>query len=1094
MAFINTVVGLAAASLWGQKLGNATTNAVLAQINTTPGGFNAVLNEAYNRSFGSLSNPVLAEAFVNNLGLTGQARTDGLSAALSALNATVSTMRGQKLYETAQQFTQLTADPIYGSFARAFNATVAGAVAYSATPGTVDAALGFIPGANEFSLTQGQDNLTGTSGNDTFNAFIFDNSNTLQSGDRIDGGAGADRLFADMGGSQSFAVTPVTRSIETIVIRAESRANDSGDNNIATAGGRVLIDAERIEGETRYETNNSRADLLIEDVRIAATQITRDITVAMVQTDPGSVDFGLYFDQPSLRANTTSSASLTLEILDTQARFDGLAPLLNSPFDGFRFTLNGVAIQFTSSAFNDATTYDQLLVATNAMLASDPRTNGVVTASLGGSFTVAAPNGTPVSGTQLVLSATNATLLPGTWIATGGIPGLSATYTNQFVGSATSPDLITSTIVLDDVGRGATGGSLVVGSLAVTSGGVERFDITVERTSRLQNIDSTANFLKEVTLKNGATAGNLIVNGGTLDPSLPGAIKDAFGFNDVRLIDGSLMTGSVAFTAAVGPAAFAKYILLTDTDGNPAADNPSLPGKTTQRADFIYSGGSGGDTMTVTVDTTIASSNSSVQVGREDFSFRINGNAGNDAITFRMVDRANDGLAGGLGENWYVHQKALRNVTIDGGAGNDTIRTPGAGDVIILGGDGNDTIYVDNSGAQFGLPTGPGAVTNSNGFTVASALGERAMFVFNTLNSDGLPNATPADIAARNRNDFLSDANNNYNAGNGSLFRATVDVTYMGLTARAQLPLDVYRPTDLHVNQAIKNAINNNAVLNKLLVAEDGPGFSLVVRSLIDGVQVVGDLTVALTAAVATDLSVGVIQLALGSLDPTDTTPTAPELQLLLNAGATNFSNRGDYVTALANNDGTGGTSIAGGNSTTPSDNRVTPGAGDDVVVLGTTSAPGALESSNDRVVFSGSFGNDVIVNFQVGGAATGGDILDLTGVGFSVANGGTVVGALGAAAPGPATEATADNVLYVRVEDALTNEVAEIAALFINDAGNLTAKTWTYIAVDATGNLGKVYQLTDGSTTGGITAMLMGSIDLADVAWTALVPADNLG
>lgn len=1093
MSFINTVVGIAAASLWGQKLGNATTNAVLNQINTTPGGFNAVLNEAYNRAYGSLSNPVLAEAFVTNLGLTGAARTAGLAAALEALNATVSTLRGQKLYETAQNFTQLTADPVYGSFARAFNATVAGAVAYSATPGTVDAALGFIPGANEFSLTQGQDNLTGTSGNDTFNAFIFDNFNTLQSGDRIDGGLGADRLFADMGSSQLFAVTPVTRSIETIVIRAESRASDTGDNNIAGSG-RVLIDAERIEGETRFENNNSRADLLIEDVRIADSQITKDITIAMVQTDPGSVDFGVYFDQPSLRANSTSSAALTLEILDTQARFDGLAPLLNSPFDGFRFSLNGVFIQFTTSAFNDATTYEQLLAATNAMLASDVRTNGIVTAALGGSFTVAAPNGTPVSGTQIVLSATNATLGAGTYIATGGIPGLSATYTNQFVGNATSPDLITSTIVLDDVGRGATGGSLVVGSHAVTSGGVERFEITVERTSRLQNIDSTANFLKEVTLKNGATTGNLVVNGGTLDASLPGATKDAFGFNDVRLIDGSAMTGSVTFTSAVGPLAFAKYMTLTDTDGNPAGDNSSLAGKTTQRADFIYSGGNGGDSINVVVDTLVASSNSTVQVGREDFTFRVNGNNGNDNITFRMVDRANDGLAAGVGENWYVHQKALRNVTIDGGAGNDTIRTPGAGDKIIVGGDGADTIYVDNSGAQFGIPAGTGAVTNLNGFTVASAVGERAMFVFNTLNSDGLPAIGAAEIAARNRNDFLSDANNNYaNVGNGSLFRATVDVTYMGLTARAQLPLDVYRPRDLHVNQAIKNAINNNAVLNKLLVAEDGPGFSLVVRSLIDGVQVVGDLAVVLTAAVATDLSVGVIQLASGAIDPADTTPTAAELQVFLNAGVTNFNNRGDYATALANNDGTLGTSIAGGNSTTPSDNTVTPGLGDDVIVLGTTSAAGALESSNDRVVYSSSFGNDTIVNFQVGAAATGGDIIDLTGLGFTSGT-GTVVGALVAVAPAAATEATANNVLYVRAEDVATDTALEIQGLFINDPANLLAKTWVYIAVDATLNAGKVYQLVDGATTGGVTATLMGSIDLADVTWGSLVVVDNLG
>lgn len=1090
MAFINTVVGRAAAAIWGQKLGNATMNAVLAQINTTPGGFIAVLNSSFNASYAAFSNVTLADAFVNSLGLTGAARTQGLATTLNALNATNANLRGQQLYEIAAAFSSGVDDPLYGSFARAFNANVAAAVQYSSTPGTVDAVLGFLPTASAFVLTTAQDNITGTTGNDTFNAFIFDNSNTLQSGDYVDGGTGADRLFADMGTSQGFAVTPVTRSVETIAIRAQSSSNDSGANNVAGTN-RVQIDAERIEGETRYESNNSRADLIIEDVRIGDSQITRDITIAMVQTDPGNVDFGVYFDQPSLRANTQSSASLTLEIIDTKAATEGADPLRDSPFDGFRFQFNGTFIQFTSQAFNDAQTYAQLLTATQALLASDVRTNGVVTASLGGPFSVAAVGGNNVSGTQIVLSATNATFGVGTWIALAGVPATSATSVNQFTGIASSNELVTSTIVLDDVGRGATGGSLVVGGLATgltdSARGVDRFDITVERTSRVQNIDSTNNWLKEVVVKNGATAGNLVVLGNAFvtDAALPGAPKDVWGFNDVRLVDGSAMTGTFTFDALVSAASFAKYMILTDTDGNPAGDNTSVTGRTTQRADFIYSGGSGSDSMNIVVDGTIAASNSTIQAGREDFTFRVNGNAGNDAITFRMVDITNDGLIGGLGENWYQHQKALRNVTIDGGAGNDTVRTPGAGDVIILLGDGNDVAYVDNSGGQAGLFASTGAITNTNGSALA---GERAMFVFNTFNSDSLPaNGGAAEVAARNRNDLLSDANSNsIGANNGSLFRATVEVTYMGLTSKAQLPLDVFRPTDLHVNQAIKSAINNNVTLNKLLVAEDGPGFSLVVRSLIDGVQVVADLGVVVTAATASDLTPAQLNAVYNSIEPTDTTPTAAELQLLLGNGVANFNARGDYVTALATD---GAINITGNNSTTPSDNRITPGAGDDVIVLGTTSAAAALESSNDRVVYNAVFGNDVIVNFQVGAAATGGDTIDFTGLGFTSAT-GTVVGAFGAAAPLLGTEATADNALFVRIEDALNDTAAEIAGLFVNDAANVTAKTWVYVAVNAA-NVGTVYQLTDAATTGGVTATLMGTIDLADTTWATLTTAN---
>ncbi|MBK9346872.1 MAG: hypothetical protein IPN06_10840 [Burkholderiales bacterium] len=91
--------------------------------------------------------------------------------------------------------------------------------------------------------------------------------------------------------------------------------------------------------------------------------------------------------------------------------------------------------------------------------------------------------------------------------------------------------MVTSTVVLDDVGRGSTGGDLVIGGLSVgetsTSRGVERFEITVQDNSKLQTINSTNNALREVTIVNGATsntvadaytttvtnAGNLTVNG-----------------------------------------------------------------------------------------------------------------------------------------------------------------------------------------------------------------------------------------------------------------------------------------------------------------------------------------------------------------------------------------------------------------------------------------------------------------------------------------------------------------------------------------------------------------------------------------------------
>lgn len=97
-------------------------------------------------------------------------------------------------------------------------------------------------------LTVGQDTITGTTGNDIFNAVIIDNQNTLQPGDSIDGGAGHDVLNADLGTSALFAATPEIKNVEVIKFRAQANAKDSGSNNVAGSDTNTAarLDAERI--------------------------------------------------------------------------------------------------------------------------------------------------------------------------------------------------------------------------------------------------------------------------------------------------------------------------------------------------------------------------------------------------------------------------------------------------------------------------------------------------------------------------------------------------------------------------------------------------------------------------------------------------------------------------------------------------------------------------------------------------------------------------------------------------------------------------------------------------------------------------------
>jgi hypothetical protein len=1092
MAFINTVVGRAAASIWGLKLGNATTNAVLAQVNAlgaNDAAVAAVVNSAFNSVYGSYSNADLAAAFANNLGLTGTARDDGIAYTVAQLDGVSADARGGSLLDIATLFSGLTGDATYGNFARSFNAKVDAAVDYAAQTGTVDSPMAGWDGNSWFTLSGLQDYVVGTPGDDIINAYEFNGASTLQSGDFVDGGAGNDLLYADVI-NEFDAVTPITRNVESIAFRAQDNGSSSGGNN--TSGENITtIDAERIDGENRYESNNSRADLIIEDVRIAASQITKNITIAMVETDPGNVDFGVYFDQPSLRASATASASLELRVLDQfGVQTDPTKPLLDNPYDGVRFTYSGRDVQLRDPTLDlrNGENYADFLTILQALLAQEPITNGTsglapVTAALGPTFKVTASNGVEVTGTSVILSALGAgvSFAPGTWIASGGVPADSSVYTGQFVSSGVSNDLITSTIILDAVGRGSNGGDLLVGGLSVgetsTSKGVEKFDITVERTSRLQQIESTNDTLKEVVLKNGLSTGDVYVNGSTggdNQNALPGATShnDAYGFNDVRLIDGSTMSGKVNFTALVSQKSFNKYVLTTDTQGDPAGDNGSQTGQTVQRADFVYSGGSNADTMRVRVESSTASSHSTVIAGREDFSFKVNGNGGNDSINFRVIDSTNSGTLG----QWYSQQHAFvtNNVTIDAGTGDDTVRTPGAGDMNIWLGDGADTVYADNSGGLV-LAAGANAITNAN--ADANFGGEFAMFVFNT--------ADQVAVATRERNDLSSGPNISYDGVAGapydSLHRATITVTYLGLTATALLPTGVFRPTTLHVNQAVKAAINGNAVLSKLLVAQDGPGYSLVVKSLIDGVHVAADLDVSATAFDSGTLSLAQQQelwLALGNVGAV--VPAA--LQGLLTTGEANFNADASYNSALAT---AGGAEMTGAGSVTPSDNIIQPGTGNDVIVLGTTE-DGATElgSSNDIVVYSPAFGNDTIVRFAADGAGVfGADVLDLTALG---GDGGVALDSVNAAAGGVGSLGNVvEGEITIRQFGTNVDTAAEVAGLY-TDSGAVASVAGLFIAVTA-GNVGQVWQIVDPAGVSDVTAVLAGSIDLAATDWFTL-------
>jgi hypothetical protein len=170
------------------------------------------------------------------------------------------------------------------------------------------------------------DNFVGTAGNDSFLARTINGADTFQDGDMLDGGAGTDVVYLDFV-SVGNAITPNLKNIESVVVRAQSggtdkNANgggvvDAADGNNMPSTRTVQIDAQRSLatdlankvtadlGVTNWESSNSRSDVVIEDVRIGNTQKTKDVTITFRESDPSNVDFGVYFDQHSLRNAAT---------------------------------------------------------------------------------------------------------------------------------------------------------------------------------------------------------------------------------------------------------------------------------------------------------------------------------------------------------------------------------------------------------------------------------------------------------------------------------------------------------------------------------------------------------------------------------------------------------------------------------------------------------------------------------------------------------------------------------------------------------------------------------------------------------------------
>lgn len=1014
-----TIFGNAAATIglyqafYGTAPASATFNNNLALV--AQSGASA-LASAMGANFAKATPTALATTVLANMGISNTVLETALGQMFAAYPAAA---RGQIVLNLVNILPTLEGDATYGATASKWNALVTANNAYSVKPTSVSDA---VVGANAFTLTAGVDNIAGTAGADTFHADLAGNGNTLESGDILAGGAGVDTLMAVLGDASNFAISANTSGIENVVIRAQSTDGNgsSSNNNIYTE--QVTVDAGRMQDVTRWESSNSRASLVVEDVRSNSNKTT----VAMVSTDPGHSDYGVYFAPGSIGRDDASVTgnSLTVNIANVLNVAKGANPV--GGFTGFTFTADSKAITVDIKA---ATSYAAVKTATEAALAaagvSDVTVALAATKDAYFSTDIETFSAGQKAGgySPIVLTSTKSKLVVGQVDVTQGqtnsnVVNTMAETVQQVIANVTSVN-----ITLDDVGRGSTGGDLAVGSLSVgdtsTSKGIQKFDITVERSSKLQNINSTNNSLEQVVLKNGATKGDVSILGSVSDldatgaPSstnsqvLPGTENqhDAYGLNDVRVVDASAMDGKVSLSAVLGSTVAKKYMDLIDTQADINADNSV----------FQYTLGKNNDTLTLDIDA--ANLNATGAAARGDFELKVVGGAGDDTITTNIVNSI-DGE--GNTATWYQNQKlnvaAGAKLSVDGGDGNDTIHTLGGGDFVITGGAGNDTVYTDNSGVTkevWAFNAVTGAVNNN---LVGLTLGAPDLLYKATLTVTVSGPAT---------------------AGESGVIVGAATRNTIGFESTVVIPTNGYTGNQGQVNQAIKSAINNHAVLSKLLEAKDGPDNTVVVTSKVDGNFATTDIAVNLNAVSVASLSAA----EKTALSAVSKTTSDAALQTYLNGVATTYETKNLNPQTVVN----------GVDSAAASDNTITGGAGDDVIVLST----GA--HSGEAIVYSGyNNGNDTVVNFTAdtlnrvvnAGVDVAGDVFDFSA--YGVNSNASVLGLITQAAAGGAVTVSqggsalvADNgIAIIRFTGTANNTFAGLTAAnflqAVNTAGDV--------------------------------------------------------
>ena len=642
-----------AGAVFNQQLSASDYSEILAS-NRSAAELNAWADAAVAGEFKGKTTTDIATAVLTNLGLSSIA---GLNNWLvGQLNAGGGLAKaGSTMLSLLNDYSNMsTTDATYGASVMTFNTKAAASQTLSQTPGqatgTYAAVSALTPAAN-FTLTTGVDLRTAGTGDDTYTSVNTSTSQTLNAGDNINGGAGADTLNITSTSALAAGVGVTSTGFETVSITATGGAfsldattmtgitaiTNSGSTTDATVTGLTAKVAVNLTGANANTTITHAA------AAVAGTADALALTLNGANTTTSGTLTSNGFETINVNAvGATGSSSTALTIADDSLQ---TLAITGAGASAIVATLNGAAgtVVGTVTGGDGAETLTVTPGASGLMSVSTGAGNDRVNiSSIAATHTIAGGDGTDTLSTSVAITTTTGANISGfetVRIAGGVAVALPATNTVSTLTIADAAGGTLTNLATSGTVNLTTGGAATVTNTTGWTGTTDAITVNVGAASGTGSTGAGTAALVNAALIETATINNLQASTDIVGRSVGVTSANLTRMNVVS-------SGSAPITITGGGVA----LTAIDASGvNGAVTNSA----TTAAAGFSLTTGAGADALNggTGADTLI-------------------GGAGNDTITGGV---GADRLTGGTGADTFVFTANGANSVISSQAAPDTI-------------------------------------------------------------------------------------------------------------------------------------------------------------------------------------------------------------------------------------------------------------------------------------------------------------------------------------------------------------------------------------------------------------------------------------